>query len=71
VPSNLGGLGTSIYIVTLETLRPMEAEHTSCMQLLWKRHNSGSQGTPIYVVTRKLREVGRQGTLIYVVIMEI
>jgi hypothetical protein len=51
VPGDAGRLGTPIYTVTMETLRPVEARHTSCTQLLWKPCDPGTKGTPIYVVT--------------------
>jgi hypothetical protein len=51
VPGEPGGLGTPVYVFTMETPRPVEARHDSCTQLLWKPHDPSRQDTPIYLVT--------------------
>jgi hypothetical protein len=59
VPRNPGRLGTSIYIVTLEISRPVEARHTSCTQLVCKPRDPSRQGTAVYVVTSETSRCGQ------------
>jgi hypothetical protein len=62
-PGDPGGLGTPIYVFTVESPQPVGARQTSCTKLLWKPHDPSREGTPIYLVTFEIsRPVGARNT---------
>lgn len=61
VPGDAWGLGTLIYVLTLENLRLVELRHNSCTQLISKRCDYCRQGTCTNVITVETSRGGQAG----------